>query len=84
MAALGNVDIFVRSGPRADPYFHLPLSDPSIVWWKVWFYLRNVADASLPVFMVSRPVPEPKWGYGVARKDLHRIQPLRDIIEQLL
>jgi hypothetical protein len=23
MAALGNVDIFVRSGPGVDPYFHL-------------------------------------------------------------
>jgi hypothetical protein len=29
-ADLGNVDIFVRSGPEVDPYFHLSMSDPSV------------------------------------------------------
>jgi hypothetical protein len=28
--ALGNGDIFVRSGPEVDPYFHLPMSDPLV------------------------------------------------------
>jgi hypothetical protein len=64
--ALGNVDIFVRSRPGVDPYFSLPMSDPSVRWLKVWFYLRNDADVPLIVFMGSRPICQPKWGYSVA------------------
>jgi hypothetical protein len=75
MAALGNVDIFIRSGPRVDPYFHLPMSDPSVRWCKVWFFLRNDPDVPLPMFRDSRLVPQLKWGYGVAQKDLRRLQP---------
>jgi hypothetical protein len=59
-AALGNVDIFGRSGPGVDPYFQLPRSDPPIGWWKVWFFLWNDADVSLFVFMGSCLVPQPK------------------------
>jgi hypothetical protein len=66
---LGNVDIFIRSGPGVDPYFHLPMSR------KIWFFLRNNADAQLPMFTGSHPISQPKWGYGVAQKDLHRLQP---------
>jgi hypothetical protein len=29
---LGNADIFVRSRPGVDPYFHLPMSDPPVGW----------------------------------------------------
>jgi hypothetical protein len=65
MAILSIVDIFVRSGPGVDPYFHLPMSDPPVEWWKVWFFLRNNADAPLPVFMTTRSTPQPKWGYDV-------------------
>jgi hypothetical protein len=82
--ALGNVDIFVRSRPGVDPYFSLPMSDPSVRWLKVWFYLRNDADVPLIVFMGSRPICQPKWGYSVAQKDLCRLQPLRDVVQPLL
>jgi hypothetical protein len=33
--ALGNVDIFVRSMPRVDPYYCLLMFDPSVRWRKV-------------------------------------------------
>jgi hypothetical protein len=84
MAALANVDILVRSRPRVDPYFHLPIFDPPIGWWKVWFFLRNDTDALLPMFMGCRPIPQQKWGYGVAQKDLRRLQPLRVVVQELL
>jgi hypothetical protein len=35
MAALSNVDIFVRSGPGVDPYFNLLMSNPPIESRKV-------------------------------------------------
>jgi hypothetical protein len=79
--ALGNVHIFVRSGPRIDPYFHLPMSDPPVEWWKVWFFWRNNTDVPLPMFTGNRPVPQLKWGYGVAQKDLCRLQPLCDVVQ---
>jgi hypothetical protein len=41
-------------------------SDPPSDWEKVWFFLRNDADTPLVVFTGCRPVPQPKWGYGVA------------------
>jgi hypothetical protein len=44
-------------------------------------FLRNDTDAPLPVFMGSCPVPQPNWGYGVAQRDLHRKQPLREVIQ---
>jgi hypothetical protein len=83
-AVWGNVDIFVRSGPGVDPYFCFSMSNPPIGWKKVWFFLRNDADTSLPLFMGSRPVPQPKWGYGVAQQYICRLQPLRDVIWRLL
>jgi hypothetical protein len=57
---LGSVDIFVRSGPRVDPYFCLLIFDPSVGWRKVWFFFRNDVNASLSVFTGSRPIPEAK------------------------
>jgi hypothetical protein len=35
MVALGNVDIFVRSGIGIDPYFHLSMFDPTNGWQKL-------------------------------------------------
>jgi hypothetical protein len=66
VAVLGSADIFLQSRPRVDPYFRLPMFDCPVGWWKLWFCFRNDADIPLPVFMGSRPVPQPKWGYGVA------------------
>jgi hypothetical protein len=63
---LGSVDIFVRSEPGVDQYFHLLMSDPSVGWRRVWFFFRNDGNAPLPVFTGNRPIPQPKWGYRVA------------------
>jgi hypothetical protein len=62
----GNVDIFVWSRSGVNPYFRFPMSDPLVRWQKVWFFLRNVTDALLPIFIGFHPIPQPKWGYGVA------------------
>jgi hypothetical protein len=35
IVALGSVDILVQFGPGVDPYFHLPMSDPPVGWWKI-------------------------------------------------
>jgi hypothetical protein len=78
---LGGVDIYVKSGHIVDPYFHHPLSGSSDGWQKVWFFLRNDADTLLPVFTGSHPIPQPNWGYGVARRDLCRLQPLHEVIQ---
>jgi hypothetical protein len=84
VAASGNVDIFVRSNHGVNPYFHLPMSDPLDKWRKEWFFLWNDTDALLHMLKGSHPVPQPNWGYGVAQTDLHRLQPLCDVIQQLL
>jgi hypothetical protein len=36
------------------------------------------------MFMGSRPIPQPKWRSIVAQKGLHRLQPLRGVIQRLL
>jgi hypothetical protein len=81
---LGSVDIFLRFGPRVDPYFHLPMSNPPVGWRKVWFFLRNDADVTLAMFTSSRLIPQPKWRYGVAQKVLRRLQPLWEVIQRLI
>jgi hypothetical protein len=63
---LGCVDIYIRSRHGVDPYFHLPMSRSTNEWWRVWFFLRNDVDASLPAFMGNRPTPQSNWGYRVA------------------
>jgi hypothetical protein len=35
------------------------------------------------MFMGGRPVPQPNWGYGLVRTDLHRLQPLREAAQWL-
>jgi hypothetical protein len=79
-AAIGNVDILVCSGPEVDPYFSIPMPDPLVECRRTWFLLRNAADAPLPVFMGGHPIPHPNWVYSVARAELHRLQPLLEII----
>jgi hypothetical protein len=81
---LGSVELLVRSGSGVDPYFRLLMSDPPDRWQKVWFFLRNNVDVPLPMVTGSHPVPQPKWGYGVAQRDIHMLQPLRDVVQQLL
>jgi hypothetical protein len=80
---LDGMDIYVKSGHVVDPYFHLSMLSSMNRWRKVWFFFKNDADAPLPVLMSIRPVPQPNWGYGVARRDLHRLQPLCEVVQQL-
>jgi hypothetical protein len=56
------------------------MSDLPVGWQKVWFFLRNDADAPLPMFTGNHPVPQPKWGYSVAQQYICRLQPLWDVI----
>jgi hypothetical protein len=35
------------------------------------------------MFMGSRRIPQPNWGYGLVRTDLYRLQPLREVIQRL-
>jgi hypothetical protein len=89
---LGSVDLYVRSRQGVDPYFHLPMSGTSNGWRKVWFFLRNNADAPLPMFMGSCPDSQPLCEVvqqllhnGLMGLDLlwtflsHRVQPLRQL-----
>jgi hypothetical protein len=76
----GRVDIFVQSRSGVNPYFRFPLSGPLAGWQKVWFFVRNDIDAPLPVFMGCRPVPQHKWGYGVAQQNVRR----HNVIQHLL
>jgi hypothetical protein len=72
---LGSVDILVRSDPRPDSYFSFPQPDSPTGWWKVWF-LKDEADALLPMFMGGCSVPHPDWEHGVARADFPPLQPI--------
>jgi hypothetical protein len=62
VAILGSVDIFIRSGHGVDPYFHLPMPRSPDGWRRVWFFLWNDIDASLPMFTGSHLVPQANWG----------------------
>jgi hypothetical protein len=84
VAAFGSVDIFVKFGRGVDPYFHLPTSGPPDGWQKVWFFLKNGTDAPHPMFTDNRHIAQPNWGYSVAQKDLHRPQPLWEVVQKLL
>jgi hypothetical protein len=52
-------------------------------WRKKWFYRRNDANVSLPAFTSNCLVLQPNWSYGVAKKDLSKLQPLRKVVQQL-
>jgi hypothetical protein len=45
---------------------------------------ENDVDEPLPVFTGSQHVPQPNLGYDMAQRDLYRLQPLREVIQQLL
>jgi hypothetical protein len=79
-AVWGCIEIYVRTGPGIDPYFRLSVSNPSAGWRKEWFFLRNDARAPLPMVTGKHLTVQPSWGYGVTRKDTHKLQPVRDIL----
>jgi hypothetical protein len=70
---LGGMDIHVKSRHDVDPYFVLPMLEFTHGWWKMWFYLRNDVVVPLLVFTGNCPVPQPNWGYEVAKKDLYKL-----------
>jgi hypothetical protein len=83
-AALGNVDILVRSRPEVDPYISIMMLDPPIGWRRAWFLLSNDTDVPLSTVYGWSSHPHPNWEFGVAWADLHRVQPLLEIIRGLL
>jgi hypothetical protein len=80
-AVLGGVDIHVKSGHGVDPYFDLPMLESMHEWQKMWFFLRIAAAAPLHTFTSNRPIPRPNWSYGVAKKELHMLQPLHKVVQ---
>jgi hypothetical protein len=56
---LDSVVIYVRFRPEVDPYFLILMTDPLVGWRRAWFLLRDDADASLPAFTGSHPIPHP-------------------------
>jgi hypothetical protein len=75
--------IHVKSGHGVDPYLEIPMSRSMKGWRKKWFYLKNDDSALLPVFIGGCLVPLTSWGEGVVGKDLSKIQPLREYLQQL-
>jgi hypothetical protein len=82
-AVLGGVDIPVKSEHGVDPYFNLTMLESMNGWQNIWFFLSNNAAAPLPVFTGNCPIPQPNWGYELAKKDLRKLQPLCKVIQQL-
>jgi hypothetical protein len=72
-AMLGCVDVHVRPGQGADPYFCLSVSNPLVGWWRGWFFLQS--NATMPLLEVTgrRFAAQPCWGYGVAKKNLWKL-----------
>jgi hypothetical protein len=35
-------------------------------------------------FVCNSPIPQPSWGYGLAQSDTCKLQPMLDIVRQLL
>jgi hypothetical protein len=80
---LDGVDVYVKFGPSVDPYFHIPMFDSTDGWQKAWFFLKNDVTAPLPTCTGNRPVPQLNWWYKVAKRDLHKLQCLCEVVQQL-
>jgi hypothetical protein len=77
---LGGVHIHVKFRHGVDLYFDLPMLESMNGWQKIWFFLKNDVAAPLLVFTGNCHIPQPNWGYGVAKKDLCKLQPLYKVI----
>jgi hypothetical protein len=75
--------IRVKAGHGVDPYLEIPMPRSMKGWQKKWFYLKNDASAPLPMFTSGHPVPLPSWREGAAGKDLDKLQPLHEHLQQL-
>jgi hypothetical protein len=86
VAVLGGVEIYISSGHVVDPFFYLSPTRSIDGWWKVWLYLRNDADALLrsPCSQVASPSLNPSRGTKWLGGNLCRLQPMREVIQQLL
>jgi hypothetical protein len=82
--SMGSVYISVCSSLTVNSYFSIPQPDPLVGWQKAWFLLKNEDDVSLPAFMDNRPIPHPNWEHGVAWTNFPRLQPLLEIVQDLL
>jgi hypothetical protein len=81
LTIFGGMVIHVKAGHEVDPYIEIPMPRSMKGWHKKWFYLRNDASTSLLVFTDSCPIPLLSWGEGVARKELSKLQPLRENLQ---
>jgi hypothetical protein len=79
----GGVVIHVKVGHGIDTYLEIPMPRSLKGWWKKWFYLKNDNVTLLPMFTGGHPFPLPSWGKGAARKDLGKLQPLREYLQHL-
>jgi hypothetical protein len=79
----GGAVIHVMSGHKADPYLEIPMPRSMKGRRKKQFYLKNDDSAPLLAFNGGRPVPWASWGDGAVRKDLNKIQPLCEYLQQL-
>jgi hypothetical protein len=66
------VVIHIKSRHGVDPYFDIPMPKSMNTRQKMWFFMRNATAATLPVFMGNCHVPQPKWGYRMAKKGLRK------------
>jgi hypothetical protein len=83
LTIFGGRVIHVKSGHRVDPYLEIPMSTLMKGWQKKCFYLKNDDSVPLPMLTGGHPVLLPSWGEGATRKDLNKIQPLREYLQQL-
>jgi hypothetical protein len=81
LAISGGIDMHAKSGHGVDPYVNIPIPKSIKRLWKKWFYLRNNTDVPLPVFTGNHPISQPNWGHMVAKKDLGKLQPLREVVQ---
>jgi hypothetical protein len=83
-AVCGCVDVYIRTRGEVDPYFQLSVSNPLAGWRRQWFFLKNDIDAPLLAVTGRHPTTQPNWGYGVAKKDIHKLRPMLDVLKSLL
>jgi hypothetical protein len=74
--------IHVKFGHGVDPYFNILVPILMKGMQKKWFYMRNDASTPLLTLTDSPPIPLPSWGDGVARRDLSKLQPMCEALQQ--
>jgi hypothetical protein len=75
------VVIHVKSRHGVDPYFDISIPRLMKWWQKKWFYLRNNAFASVPMFTGSRPISLSSKEDELARRDLGKLHPMCEVLQ---